>query len=201
MRWDRCPGRTVQRAAPESSEGARTPEQERQGTPRGQRWPPTRGHRWVTRRGFRHRPRGFAQGRAVCRAMGPAARGSFVVGCPPNIAARTPKRAEEKRGCLRRGSGQPKRHPSGSQRGNQGARTEPLRSPQKATALFPLRSLCDLDVLALSVVRAPRTARNAPEITPRRPEGPQEGPKKRPCQPKRGLEQPERARRRPKRDP
>ena len=129
---------------------------------------------------------GFAQGRTVCRAMGPAARGSFVVGCPPNVAAKGPKRAAENRRCLQRGARQPKtasrRLP---RRGNQCARIGPLRCPQKANTLFSLRSSCGLDVLGLSVLRAPRTARNAPEITPRRPDGPQEGPKKGPCQPKR----------------
>ena len=155
----------------------------------------------VTQRGFRHRPKGFALGRILCRAMGPAARGSFVVGCPPNIAAKGPKRAAENRGCLQRGARQPKTASRRLSRGNQCARIGPLRCPQKANTLFSLRSSCDLDVLGLSVLRAPRTARNAPEITPRRTDGPQEGPKKGPCQPKRGPEQPKRARRRPKRPP
>ena len=179
LRWDRYPGRTAQTAVPKSSKGARTPEQERQGAPRGQRWPPTRGHRRVTRRGFRHRPRGFALGRALCRAMGPAARGSFVVGCPPNVAAKGPKRAAENRGCLQRGARQPKTSSRRlSRRGNPCARIGPLRCPQKANTLFSLRSSCDLDVLGLSVLRAPRTARNAPEITPRRPDGPKRAPRR-----------------------
>ena len=132
----------------------------------------------VTRRGFRHRSKGFALGRALCRAMGPAARGSFVVGCPPNVAAKGPKRAAENRGCLQRGARQARTASRRLSRGRQCARIGPLRCPQKANTLFSLRSSCDLDVLGLSVLRAPRTARNAPEITPRRPDGPKRAPRR-----------------------
>lgn len=203
MRWDRYPGCTIQTAAPKSSEGARTPEQERQEAQTGNADRP----RQVT---ASHPAKlsasveGIRSGASPVqsRAMGPAARGSFVVGCPPNVAAKSPKRAAENRGCLQRGARQPKTASRRlSRRGNQCARIGPLRCPQKANTLFSLRSLCDLDVLGSSVLRAPRTARNAPEITPRRPDGPQEGPKKGQCQPKRGPEQPKRARRRPKRPP
>ena len=188
---------------PEVPEGARTPEQERQEAQTGNADRP----RQVT---ASHPAKlsasveGIRSGASPVqsRAMGPAARGSFVVGCPPNVAAKSPKRAAENRGCLQRGARQPKTASRRlSRRGNQCARIGPLRCPQKANTLFSLRSLCDLDVLGSSVLRAPRTARNAPEITPRRPDGPQEGPKKGQCQPKRGPEQPKRARRRPKRPP